>query len=110
MGAVAVYVYYVYGPSIAQSIDDIKGRVGDSLANDPILGNKNPLDEALSKLNPFQSRGTETTTYPDNKTQPVQTYNLPKVNKTVPTIGEILRRSNAGFLYSMTAEEERPEP
>lgn len=111
IGAGAVYVYYVYGPSIAQSIDDImKGRVGDSLANDPLLGNKNPLDEALSKLNPFQSRGTETTTYPDNKTQPVQTYNLPKVNKTVPTIGEILRRSNAGFLYSMAAEEERPEP
>jgi hypothetical protein len=26
----------------------MKGRVGDSLANDPILGNKNPLDEALS--------------------------------------------------------------
>jgi hypothetical protein len=52
-----------------------------------------------------------------NTTQPVQTYNLPKINSTsrfnsiVPTIGEVLRRSNSGFLYhSLAAEEETPKP
>jgi hypothetical protein len=58
-------------------------------------------------------------------TKPVQTYNFPKLNKTLPSIGELTRRnatigdwinmtltrSNAGFLYhSLAAEEERPEP
>jgi hypothetical protein len=106
IGAAAAWIYVAYGPDIAKTLDDIqKGKLGGSLSDDPILGNKNPFDQVLQKNNPFQSRGTDT----DNKTQPIQTYNLPKVNKTVPTIGEILRRSNAGSSYALTAEEERPE-
>jgi hypothetical protein len=47
-----------------------------------------------------------------NTTKPLQTYNFPKVNRSnVPTIGEVLNMSNAGFLYSMAAaEEEYLEP
>ena len=55
-----------------------------------------------------------------NTTKPVQTYNFQKVNKTEPSISELIRRnatigdlikSNAGFLYSsLAAEEVRPEP
>ena len=41
-----------------------------------------------------------------NATQPVQTYNFPKVNKsnsTIPTIGEVLRKSNIGYSNNFLA-------
>jgi hypothetical protein len=35
-------------PDIAKSIEAIqKGRIGGSLSNEPIFGNKNPFDQAL---------------------------------------------------------------
>jgi hypothetical protein len=57
IGAGAVYVYYVYSPVIEAWIGDIqRGNLSGSLANDPVLGNKNPLDALVQKYNPFQSK------------------------------------------------------
>jgi hypothetical protein len=51
-------IYYVYGPVIRAWINDIQsGNITGYFSKHPVLGSKNPLDEALRKYsNPFQSR------------------------------------------------------
>jgi hypothetical protein len=63
-----------------------------------------------SSLYPFGSPPFDLSKYnrtnTTNATQPVQTYNFPKVNKsnsTIPTIGEVLRKSNIGYSNNFLA-------
>jgi hypothetical protein len=55
--------------------------------------------------------GNDNSSSTTNTTQPVQSNNPPKSNSSkIPTIGEVLSRSNAGFSYALATEEETPEP
>jgi hypothetical protein len=59
IGAGAVYVYYVYGDVIQARIQDIqdllsgKTKIAGSLSDNPIFGNKNPVDQLIQKKNSF---------------------------------------------------------
>jgi hypothetical protein len=87
---IVVAMYFLYGPDYE----------GPDTSNWPTPPGQAPLSAYKYGAN-ITNNTTDQTTSKEEE---------PK-NTTIPTIGEVLRKSQAGFLYSsMAAEEERPEP
>jgi ABC-type Fe3+ transport system permease subunit len=49
---VGAYYWMVYGNRIMNTIDDLRqGKLADSLSNNTVIGNKNPLDQMIKVMN-----------------------------------------------------------